>query len=96
MKFMVIIFAIIVAISAKQCVEYGWNYAGYDIDIISKVPHWSNCANHCKNHKSCQYWSWQITAHPTWRYNCYLKTSKINRKWHSEIISGRYDCTSET
>ena len=40
MKFMVIIFAIIVAISAK--LEYGWNHAGYDIDRISNLPHWSD------------------------------------------------------
>ena len=95
MKFMVIIFAIVVAISAKRCVEYGWDYVGYDIDRVTNVQHWSDCANRCKNHKSCQYWTWNIGILSD-RYDCILKTSKINRFQSGDAISGRYDCTSET
>ena len=98
MKFMVIIFAIIVAISAERCVDYGWDYFAhglYDIDRLTNVEHWSDCANHCKIHKSCKYWTWNIGTKSD-RYHCILKSSMKNRVQSGDAISGKYDCTSET
>ena len=90
MKFMVIILAIIVAVSAG-CVEYGIDYAGHDVDNVSNVQSWQDCANHCKNHKTCQYWTWSIQC----SHKCFLKSSDNGRKSNPGSISGKHDCTTE-
>ena len=73
--------------------EYGYNYAGFDIDIIKNIYHWGDCAKRCKNHRSCSFWTWN-----QWERRCYLKTSKNGReggKGGNSCISGAWDCVSE-
>ena len=95
MKFMIIIFAIFVTVSARRCVEYGWDYPGSDIEFMNNVQHWSDCANLCADHGSCSNWSWVLLDNSS-KYRCYLKTSESGRHYTGAHISGKYDCTYET
>ena len=95
MKFMVIIFAIFFTVSAKRCVEYGVNYLGYHLDSVDNVQHWADCANHCKNHRGCQYWSWQLGNWQGHRKRCWLKSTIDGRTIEPVTISGKFDCTTE-
>ena len=76
--------------STGRCVEYGIDYSGYDVDTLSGIQHWQDCAYQCRDHKACSYWSWSTTSH-----KCYLRSSDSGRHHVGQAISGSYTCLSE-
>ena len=89
---MLVIFLVVfaAAVNSERCVTYGIEYAGNQISRILNVPHWSDCAQHCKNHNACRYWTWG-TGHD----DCYLKTSKAGQRRRLWALSGSENCLSE-
>ena len=78
--------------STGRCLEYGVNYANHNIEIITGIQHWQDCAYRCRDHRSCSYWSWSMTRSD---HSCYLKTSNVDWQYDGQAISGSYTCVSE-
>merc|ERR1711935_330906 len=76
--------------STGRCVEYGIDYSGYDIETLTGIQHWQDCAYKCRDHKACAYWSWSTTSH-----KCYLRSSNLGRHEVGQAISGSNTCLSE-
>ena len=90
MKMFVIFVVVFAAAVNSSCVQYGIDYAGYDIQSISNSNHWSDCAGLCNDHQSCSYWTWNIAIK-----RCFLKHSKAGQRTVSHAISGSQHCLSE-
>ena len=80
----------ILTLRANSCAQYGIDYHGYDIQVVSNCNHWSDCARRCRYHQSCSYWTWNIG-----NKNCILKYSKAGQKLVRFAISGSQHCLSE-
>ena len=76
--------------STGRCVEYGIDYAGYDLEMVTDIHHWQDCAYQCRDHRSCSYWSWS-----SWTFKCWLRSSDAGRHQVGQMISGSYSCLSE-
>ena len=92
--------------STGRCVEYGIDYSGYDIDTLTGIQHWQDCAYKCRDHKACAYWSWSTTSHKCYQacaywswsttsHKCYLRSSNLGRHEVGQAISGSNTCLSE-
>ena len=76
--------------STGRCAEYGIDYSGYDLEIVTDIHHWHDCAYQCQDHRACSYWSWSANT-----YKCWLRSSDSGRHHVGQVISGSYTCLSE-
>ena len=76
--------------STGRCAEYGIDYSGYDLEIVTDIHHWHDCAYRCRDHRACSYWSWSANS-----YKCWLRSSDSGRHHVGQVISGSYTCLSE-
>ena len=76
--------------TSAHCVEYGIDYQDYNIDILSNIGHWTDCAKLCNDHRSCSFWTWHTDDK-----HCWLKSSDAKPERQANCLSGSYQCLSE-
>ena len=76
--------------STGRCVEYGIDYSGYDLEVVTGIQYWLDSAYQCRDHRSYSYWSWSTTSH-----KCYLRSSDSGRHHVGQVMAGSYTCLSE-
>ena len=82
--------------AAGECVPaYGMNWiwgSNDEIGYVDNIPSWEPCGLACHNHKSCNYWVWEVANSPQAPYRCWFYVSTGTYHNDDRMISGWENC----